>query len=137
MAAALATRLLADKFNVQPSELSRRHIIIQSAGLHASRGSRASPEAVQAVKKYHADLTAHISQPVTVDLLRRADFIYTMTNGHRNGVLSLLPTAAGKVQRLDPSADVDDPIGGSLQVYQDVADHLAVLLKKRISELPL
>jgi len=137
MAAALAARVLADKLKIEPAELPLRHIIVQSAGLHAGQGSRATPEAALAVQAYHADLSAHFSQPATLDLLRRADFIYTMTQSHRDGVLALLPAAVHKTQRLDPFADVDDPIGESLQVYQAVANRLTELLKQRMSELPI
>ncbi len=132
MASAIATKILADKLHLPPSELPLRHIVIQSAGVHANRGSRATPEAIQAVKSLGGDLASHLSQPATPDLLRRADFIYTMTAAHRDEVLHLYPPAARKTERLDPKGDVEDPIGSNLSVYQDVADHLATLLQHRV-----
>jgi protein-tyrosine-phosphatase/tRNA A37 threonylcarbamoyladenosine synthetase subunit TsaC/SUA5/YrdC len=135
MVAALATKLLADKLGIHPSELPLRHIVVQSAGVHANRGSRATREAVEAVKPLGADLSTHLSQPATLDVLRRADVIYTMTAAHLDEVLHLAPAAAKKASRLDPAGDVADPIGSALSVYKDVAGHLAELLQQRLSEL--
>jgi protein-tyrosine-phosphatase len=137
MAAALAARQLADKLGILPAELPLRHIVVQSAGLHASRGMRAAMEAVDTVKLYGADLSGHISQPATADLLRRADVIYTMTNAHREEILDLVPGAEKKTFRLDPEEDVADPIGCGLSVYQQVASRLSTVLQQRLGELSL
>ncbi|MGN6369283.1 MAG: Sua5/YciO/YrdC/YwlC family protein [Phycisphaerae bacterium] len=137
MAAGIATRILADKLRIEPSELPLRHIVVQSAGVHAARGMRATREAVAAAKSLNADLGPHLSQPASVDLLRRADVIYTMTDAHREEILYAFPGAAKKTQRLDPEGDIDDPIGAGPEVYQQVAGHLADLLQHRLSELQL
>jgi protein-tyrosine phosphatase len=137
MASAIAGRLLADQVGVQPEDLPLRHIVVQSAGLHAGRGMRATLEAVDAVKGLGADLSAHFSQPATPELLRRADVIYTMTNAHREEVLHLVPSAERKTFLLDPDGDVADPIGASLSVYEKVASRLKTVLQQRISELPV
>ena len=136
MAAAIATRILADKLGIQPSELPLRHVVVQSAGVHAARGLRAAREALDAVKPFHADLAPHLSQPASLDLLRRADVIYTMTDAiGKKSFTSSLPRK--KTQRLDPQGDIDDPIGAGPQVYQQVAGHLADLLQQRLSELQI
>ena len=137
MAAAIATRILADKLGIQPSELPLRHVVVQSAGVQAARGMRAAREAIEAVKPFNADLGAHLSQGASTDLLRRADVIYTMTDAHRDEVLRAFPAAAKKTQRLDPEGDIDDPIGAGPHVYQQVAGHLADLLQQRLSELQI
>jgi protein-tyrosine phosphatase len=137
MAAAIATRILADKLRIQPSELPLRHVVVQSAGVHAARGMRATKEALEAVKSFKADLGSHLSQGASLDLLRRADVIYTMTDAHREEVLAAFPAAAKKTFRLDPDGDIDDPIGAGPQVYQQVAGHLADLLQQRLSELQI
>ena len=110
---------------------------MQSAGLHASRGMRATLEAVDAAKSLGADLSTHISQPATSDLLRRADVIYTMTANHREEVLELAPGALRKTFRLDPEGDIADPIGSPFPVYERVARKLATVLERRLSELPV
>jgi protein-tyrosine-phosphatase len=110
---------------------------VQSAGLHATRGQRAAREAIEVLAPFKTDIAGHISQPMTTDILRRADVIYTMTDAHREELLEQFPAAEGKTYRLDPQEDVEDPIGAGLSVYQEVAERLAELLKKRLSELPL
>jgi protein-tyrosine phosphatase len=135
MAAAIAAKQLADKFHIAPAELPLRHIVVQSAGLHAAFGMRAAMEAMDAVKTFGADLTTHISQPTSPELLRRADVIYTMTDAHRDEVLELVPGAARKTFLLDPNGDIADPIGSSLAVYQQVAARMSELLRQRLGEL--
>ncbi len=137
MAAALAARQIADRLGIAPSELPLRHIVVQSAGLHANRGTRAALEAMDAVKSLGGDLSTHFSQSVTTDLLRRADLIYTMTSAHRDEVLDIVPSADQKTFRLDQEGDIADPIGASLSVYQMVASHLNALLQERLGELPI
>ncbi len=137
MAAGIAARLLADKFGLQPRELSRKHLVVQSAGLHAGHGMRAAAEAVDAVRDMNVDLRAHSSQPVTRDLLRRADVIYTMTDNQRDEIIETMPGLEHKTSRLDPQNDIEDPIGSDLDTYRQVAEHLTELLAKRLAELPV
>jgi protein-tyrosine-phosphatase len=138
MAAAIATRILADRLQIPPADLPLRHVVIQSAGLHASRGLRATREAVEAVQPFGGDLSAHLSQPATAEgggLLRRADVVYTMTSAHREELLDLFPWAERKTFRLDPEGDIADPIGAPLAVYQRVARRLAAVVQDRLNEL--
>jgi protein-tyrosine-phosphatase/tRNA A37 threonylcarbamoyladenosine synthetase subunit TsaC/SUA5/YrdC len=140
MAAAITSRLIADKMKITPAELPLRHIVVQSAGLHASRGLRATVEAVEAAKDYGGDLTTHLSQSATAEaggLLRRADIVYTMTGAHREDLEILFPWAGHKIVRLDPEGDIDDPIGAPLTAYQRVARRLAGVIPNRLKELGL
>ena len=137
MAAAIAGKMLAEKLHIPVSELPLRHIVVKSAGLHANKGMRAAVEAVDAVQAFGADLSTHFSQPVTPDLLRRADVIYTMTADHRDEILDLLPGAQRKTFPVDPEGDIVDPIGSPLPVYQHVAQRLSNVLQGRLSELSL
>lgn len=140
MAAALASKLLAERLKIKPAELPLRHIVVQSAGVHASRGMRATVEAEEAVAALGGDLSGHLSQPATADnggLLRRADVVYTMTDAHREEVLDLYPWAERKTFRLDPEGDIADPIGASLSVYERVARRMVKVLQQRLNELPV
>jgi len=144
MAAALATGLIAQKLGVPAADLPLRHVVVQSAGLHASRGLRAAREGVEVVEKMRqakgldfADLNRHISQPATPDLLRRADAIYTMTAAHSDEIAELYPWAERKTFQLDPDADIADPIGSPVSVYEKVAKRILDLLQQRLSELPV
>lgn len=143
MAAAIAAKLLADRLGIAPRDLAAHHIVVQSAGVYASRGLPATREAVQALADLGSELGGggggggHLSQPATSDLLRRADVIYTMTQSHRDEILDLMPAARDKTHRLDLEADLEDPIGSGIKVYRQVAERLQELIKRRLDELKI
>ncbi|MEM1028361.1 MAG: low molecular weight protein arginine phosphatase [Planctomycetota bacterium] len=124
MAEALAKQVLADQSGVE----------VGSAGVFAGDGIPASVEAVQAMKTLGLDLSGHRSRPLTAQMIDEVDQIYTMTESHRQAVLAQAPNAIDKVQRLDPQADISDPIGAGLEVYQDTADQIKRALEFRLKE---
>jgi protein-tyrosine phosphatase len=134
MAEGLARATLAKKLKVTQDELEQKGITIVSAGSFAMPGARATPQAVEAVKSHGADLTKHRSRPLSVELIHQADAIFTMSRAHAAAVMALVPSAAEKTMTLDPSGDIDDPIGGDLTLYQQLAGHMVDLIDKRLDE---
>lgn len=134
MAEALTRHMLSEKLMVSEPDLEKRGISVVSAGSSAMPGSRATPQAVQAVKELGADLTSHRSRPLTVELIHQADMIFTMSQNHAHQVMALSPSATEKVATLDPAGDIDDPIGSDVQIYQVLAGQLRVLIEKRLAE---
>lgn len=134
MAEALARQILSEKLTVPELELEKRGISVVSAGSFAMPGSRATPQAVQAVKELGADLTHHRSRPLTVELIHQADMIFTMSRNHAHQVMALVPSATEKVATLDPTGDIEDPIGSDVQIYQELAGQLRTLIEKRLAE---
>ena len=67
--------------------------------------------------------------------LHQADRIFTMGRAHAMQVAALVPSAAEKVSTLDPSGDIDDPIGGDTALYRDLAGQLETLIEKRLKEM--
>ena len=137
MAEAIARGVLAKTLHVTEAELERKGINVVSAGTYAMPGSRATPQAVDAVRDLGGDLTRHRSRPLTVELIHQADVIYTMGVSHAHAVRSLVPAAAGKVDTLDPAGDIDDPIGSDLTVYKQLAGQLTTLIERRLEERPI
>lgn len=137
MAEALARQILSEKLTLSEPELEKRGISVVSAGSFAMPGSRATPQAVQALKEMGADLTHHRSRPLTVELIHQADMIYTMSRNHAHQVMALVPSATEKVSTLDPSGDIEDPIGSDVQIYQELAGQLRSLIEKRLAETVL
>jgi protein-tyrosine phosphatase len=137
MAAGLARQMLAREHGVSEAALPEVGIEVRSAGVSAMAGAPASEPAVRAMRGEGVDLTHHRSQPVTAALVEQADVIYAMTEAHREAVLSLVPTAAGKTHRLDPQQDIGDPIGADEATYRQTADQmrqcLAACLKESMS----
>jgi protein-tyrosine phosphatase len=137
MAEAIARRVLADKLRVSEAELDKKGISIVSAGSMALPGSRATPQAVEALRDLGADLSRHRSRALSVELIHQADVIYTMGRSHAVAVMSLVPSAADKVATLSPAGEIDDPIGSDVGVYRELAGELQVLIENRLSEKTL
>jgi protein-tyrosine-phosphatase len=104
---------------------------ILSAGTFAGRGNPASRFAVKALKEIAIDMRAHRSQPLTDELVQRADMIVTMTEGHVAELLERYPYAKDKtfmLKSFDPASDggdVMDPIGLSLDVYRYIRGEIS------------
>jgi protein-tyrosine phosphatase len=105
-----------------------------SAGTIAVRGAAASLGAVEEMARRGIDLRGHHSQPLTVELVHRAERIYAMSPEHRQAVLDLVPAAAERVRLLDEQAPVVDPLGGSGDDYRRCADHIHQALNARLEE---
>jgi len=138
MAEGLCRKILADRLGCKPDELQDRGILVQSAGISAGMGSQASPEAVEVLGSQGIDLSAHESQPVTEQLIRHADVIWTMTRSHRQALVEQWPEAAARcaVFSLD-ARDIADPIGGPVEYYRRCAEQIKGELQRRIAELKL
>ena len=91
----------------------------ESAGLRAPSGAWASDNSVLVMDEEGIDLRDHRSSPVTADLLRWADLVYCMTEGHAWRLGMFFPSFADKV-RVMP-VEVPDPYGGSLDDYRAAA----------------
>ncbi len=137
MAAGLASKILAEKLRIPVEELPRQHIVVRSAGVHAAGGMPAAPDAVRVVGEMGVDIHKHRSAPLNDDLLRRADMIYTMTQDHREEIISRYATLSQKTVMLDPDGDIDDPVGKGEQIYRRTAQRLEKLISNRLLELEL
>jgi L-threonylcarbamoyladenylate synthase len=136
LAQGLCSRLLADTLGCEPAELAARGFRVQSAGLAAMMGSAATPEAVAIAAEHGADLAGHHSQPLSFELIAQADRLFAMTLGHLSMLHSLRLTVGPVPQLLSAAgADIDDPIGGSEEVYRLCAAQIREALRQRLPEL--
>ena len=98
---------------------------IDSAGLFAAMGEKASPNAVKAVEEMGADLSEHTAKSITEDLINASDIILAMTESHKQ---LLAPVAKGKVYTLLEYAlsngDIIDPYGSDLDRYRECASEI-------------
>jgi hypothetical protein len=60
-----------------------------------------------------------------------------MSRGHARAVSTMVPSAADKVQTLDPVQDIEDPIGSDAAVYNELAGQLFTLIDARLNEHPI
>lgn len=129
MAAGLAKKYFSEKLGCSVSDLRNYGIDVISAGIFASDGSKATPEAILAAKSLGADISRHRSRKLTSELINDADVVFCMTDFHVEAVRQMLPTAAGKVRTLTPGGDIPDPIGGGAEVYGKTALKIQQALK--------
>lgn len=105
-----------------------------SAGLAAS-GTPAAANAISAVKIYGADLSGHISKPITLADIDSSELVITMTASQKRSLLSVLPKEYEKkivtlAEYAQESADISDPYGGSEAIYTATAEKIAEYIKK-------
>lgn len=101
------------------------NVLIDSAGVFAEPGDRASEEAVHAMAVRGIDLTEHRAKPLTQEIIDMADVVLTMTEAHKmilaqacgDKVYTLLEYAGGK-------GDIADPFGGDFEEYNAAADEI-------------
>ena len=111
---------------------------LASAGVMAVDGASASTGALDAAAQIGLDLSGHISQLLTQELVDDSALIFTMTMSHKQAVCSKFPNHSDKVHLLSEYAgecgDIPDPFGQSLDVYVKCRDSLEVYIK-RIMEI--
>lgn len=95
---------------------------IDSAGMYAEEGAKASDNAIKAMEEYGIDLSYHRAKPLTETIIEQADIILTMTEAHKM-MLSLM--GRGRIYTLMEYAgsegDISDPYGGDLEEYEECA----------------
>lgn len=107
-----------------------------SAGVATFGGASATPESVEALRGLGIDPPAHRSRELTRELIARAEAIYGMTEDHVRTVEAIDPSAAWKVQTLDPEGgDLPDPIGGSQNLYNETARRIREFVVSRLTEI--
>lgn len=136
MAEAIARKLLAERLGCSLQELEQRGFVLMSAGVAASLGNRATPEAVEAVADMGVSLADHISQPLTRELLEQADYIFPMTRSHQHAILMECPEAAARTRLIrTDEQDVSDPIGGGIEQYRQCAREIESNLRQVLTEV--
>jgi protein-tyrosine phosphatase len=136
MAETLFRELVAERFSCRADEIERHGVVVASAGIAAWGGGKASTGALEAMRERGADLSGHESQPLTENLARQADVIWTMTASHRANILAQFPESGGRVAMLSPDRhDVIDPIGGTLATYRKCAEQIREHLANRLDTL--
>ncbi len=118
MAEGLLKHLLAKK--------KRDDVQVISAGVSTPGGFGATMETIEVMEEQGIDVSGHVGQPLTRELILHADAIFCMEEFHRDVIVDAEPQAASKVHLLktfqapDSVADpnVPDPIGRPKEFYE-------------------
>ena len=135
MAEGFCRSLLAERLRCPVDQLEKKRYMVVSAGLMATYGASASPEAEQVCSDAAIDITDHRSRRLTLDLINQADYVFTMGRAHTEAVQKMAPQAAGRTLGLDGDGDIDDPIGMTIDCYRACARRIEQALRKRLQEM--
>ncbi|HOP08070.1 MAG TPA: low molecular weight protein arginine phosphatase [candidate division Zixibacteria bacterium] len=134
-----ALRVLLDKERPDKFE-------VISSGTHAASHFPATIYAIEAARIWDADLSKHQSQPLTRQLIDKADLILGMTESHVKQILKMQPDSRDKTflfKNFPGSSpegeEVEDPIGRSLDVYNqtfiEIGEHLGQQLDEFVRRI--
>jgi protein-tyrosine phosphatase len=138
MAEGICRKLLAEKLGCSMEQVEDRGVLVMSAGIAAAADGGPSPEAVQVMAAWGVDLARHVTQPLSDRLVRHADVIFTMTQGHLQALLGRWPEVAGRARLLcGDQLDVADPIGGPPELYRRCAEQIQRAIRQRLETMDL
>lgn len=125
MAMGLFRKMLSVRTGVPVERLEDNGYKVISAGTSAVYGSPASVSAVDLMRESQVDISGHISQPVTVDMIEGADQVYAMTKGHLDSLRQLAPSLKDRIKLLDSDGgDIQDPIISGWSGYRECLDKI-------------
>ncbi len=137
IAEGLCKKVLAERLGCRMEDLADRGYVVGSAGTHGLGRSPATAEAIQACRARGVDISSHRAQPLTPELINTADYVFGMTVRHVESIRDLLPSAKAYVAQLDPNGDVEDPIGGSGELYMELAARIEGLIRRHLEGIEL
>ncbi|HZG59019.1 MAG TPA: low molecular weight protein arginine phosphatase [Anoxybacillus sp.] len=112
---------------------------VKSAGIFAMDGSDASEHAKTVLAEKGVECV-HQSSMLTKEHVEWATYILTMTEGHKQHVISRFPEAQNKTFTLKEfvlgkSGDIFDPFGGSVEMYRQTREELEQLIEQLANKL--
>jgi protein-tyrosine phosphatase len=136
MAEALCKVLLARRLGCEPAELEERGYLVLSAGMAATTGMPAAAYAIDVVRARGGSLQDHSSRQITLEMVRQADQIITMTGDHLESLLDRVPDASSRSRLLHPQGDdVADPVGADRETYLRTARAIEEYLEALLDSL--
>ncbi|MBM4761543.1 low molecular weight protein arginine phosphatase [Bacillus sp. B15-48] len=112
---------------------------VKSAGVYALNGSPASANALKVLAEQEIEFE-HQSTQLSVQEVDWATFVLTMTESHKQAVITNFPNANGKTFTLKEFAgeqgyaDISDPYGGSLENYRATFEQIRKAIEKSIEK---
>jgi tRNA threonylcarbamoyl adenosine modification protein (Sua5/YciO/YrdC/YwlC family) len=137
MAVGILRKYLAEKCGCPLDRVEEKGYKILSAGTMGIIGMPATIQAIAACEARGVDITKHRSLALSRELIEQSDVIYAMSRFHLMQIVSMCPNATERCSLLAETVDIPDPIGQSMEVYENVASVIEKAVKKRIEELVL
>ena len=120
----MAEGLLKDALEKQGAQL----VSVKSAGTFAVEGMPASFIGISVMRKNGVNIMNHRSQPLSKKLVDKSDLILVMAENHYQYLTEKYPQFKDKVhllknymrEELLEEPNVTDPIGGDIEMYEEV-----------------
>jgi protein-tyrosine phosphatase len=99
------------------------HLEVNSAGINALVGRPADPKSIAVAAEENIDLSLHLAQQLTAELIDEHDLILVMERGHINAVTKLAPAARGKTMlfgQWNGQQEIPDPYRQSREAFEFV-----------------
>ena len=123
----------------------RKDIFVVSAGIAALPGLRPTRETIDVMAQHHIDVSSHLTQRLTNQMVEDSDLVLVMERIHREEILNRLPHAKKKVfllkeyadtiPRFSSEVDVPDPIAKSPDVYESCFRMIQEAIEKVVKKL--
>ncbi len=114
---------------------------VDSAGVSAIPGQRASEGSIEVSAEKTLDLGDHRSRPLAQARIDAADLVVVMTEAHKRAVILRFPGVAGRVVMLNDfnarhqGEDVPDPFGMKVDVYRTIRDEIEAAMPELVMHL--
>ena len=101
---------------------------IDSAGVGALVGHPADPAAIEIMSKQQIDINSHVAKQIDEQLAKKADLIFTMSDGQTKWIEERWPFCRGKTFKIGhwTDKDVADPYKHEMSAfetaYQDIVN---------------
>jgi protein-tyrosine-phosphatase len=104
-------------------------ITCASAGIATVDGLDASQNAILVMKDIGIDISRHKSRQITLDIIDKTDYIFTMTNNHMSYILSMFANyftdeRINKINTLSLTGQIIDPFGKDIDSYIKCRDEI-------------
>lgn len=127
----MAEIILKDMFQKQ-----NIHMTVSSRGINVVIPSRANENAIKAMKlDYNLDLSEHLARQLTIDDVKAAGMIYTMTGQHKDYLAASYPPYKNKVFLLAESfgerlSNIESLQGQDIYAFKSCAKFIKECLEK-------
>lgn len=129
---------------VQKALGKRKDVNVISAGIIASNGLPASPNAIKVMAEEGIDISTYQTKPLTKELVELADIVFVMTQWHKLEVIGILEKPGKEIYLVKEFApgnpanddlDIQDPIGKPIDVYRKCRDEIRVCVPGIIKKI--
>lgn len=93
---------------------------VKSCGIGTRDGMKATPEAVEVMRKRGVDISEHLSSVCRKQDVMESDIIICMSREHKSFIAGLVPSVQNRIQVFN----VKDPIGYEIDFYEKVMNEI-------------